>query len=64
MLGRVMNIVMFATMALMPFSEALAGALLRWNVEILFIGASVLMIRAAIYIYSSRDRYQIGDQLL
>jgi MFS family permease len=63
-LGRVMSIVIFANMALVPFSQAIAGAVLRWNVEILFLGASALMVGTAIYIYSSRDRYQVGDQLL
>jgi MFS family permease len=64
MLGRVMSIVLFANLVLIPFSQAMAGALLRWNVEILFIGASALMIGAAIYIYASRDRDQIADQFL
>jgi MFS family permease len=63
-LGRVMSIVIFANMALMPFSQAIAGALLTWNVQLLFLGAAALMIGAAIYIYLVGDRYQIGDQLL
>jgi hypothetical protein len=63
-LGRVMSIVLFANMALMPFSQAIAGALLSWNVQLLFVGAAALMIGVAIYIYVAGDRYQIGDQLL
>jgi MFS family permease len=63
-LGRVMSTAIFANMALIPFSQAISGAVLRWNVEILFLGASILMIGAAIYIYVSRDKYKIGDYLL
>jgi MFS family permease len=64
MLGRVMSVVIFANMALMPFSQAIAGAVLRWSVEILFLGASALMIGAAFYINTSIEKVKIGDQLL
>jgi MFS family permease len=63
-LGRVMSTAIFANMALIPFSQAISGAVLRWKTEILFLGASILMIGAAIYIYVSRDKYRIGDYLL
>ena len=63
-LGRLMSIVIFSNMLLMPFSQAIAGAVLRWNVESLFLGAAVLMIGAAISIYLAGGRYKIGDQLL
>ncbi len=63
-LGRVMSIVIFANMVLMPFSQAIAGALLSWNVQLLFLGAAALMMGTAIYIYSAGDQYQIGEQLL
>ena len=63
-LGRVMSTAIFANMALIPFSQAISGAVLRWNVEILFLGASALLIGAAIYIYFFGDRYKIGDHLL
>jgi MFS family permease len=63
-LGRVMSTAIFANLALIPFSQAISGAVLRWNTEILFLGASILMIGAAIYIYVSRDKYKIGDYLL
>ena len=64
MLGRVMSTVLFANMALIPFSQAIAGAILRWNVEILFLGAATLMIGTSIYIYTSLDKNKIADQLL
>ncbi len=63
-LGRVMSIVIFANMVLMPFSQAIAGALLSWNVQLLFLGAAALMGGTAIYIYTEGDQVQIGEQLL
>jgi hypothetical protein len=63
-LGRVMSIAIFANLALLPFSQAIAGAVLRWNIEILFLGASALLIGAAIYIRFFGDKYEIGDYLL
>jgi MFS family permease len=63
-LGRVMSTAIFANMALIPFSQAISGAVLRWNTEILFLGASALLIGAAIYIYFFGDKYKIGDYLL
>jgi hypothetical protein len=59
-----MSVVIFASMVLMPFSQAIAGALLIWNVQFLFLGAAALMVGTAIYIYSAGDQYQIGEQLL
>jgi MFS family permease len=64
MLGRVMSVVIFANLALMPFSQASAGAVLHWNVESLFLGAAALLFGAALYIYSSGEKYKIGERLL
>jgi len=63
-LGRVMSIVIFANMVLVPFSQAIAGVVLGWNVVILYLGAAALLIGAAMYIYFAGDRYEIGNQLL
>ncbi len=59
-----MSMVIFANMVSMPFSQAIAGALLSWNVQLLFLGTAVLMVETAIYIYSVGHQYQIGEQLL
>jgi len=50
MLGRVMSLVMFASMRLTPFSQALAGGVLRWNVWFLFAAAGALMFGLALYL--------------
>lgn len=36
MLGRVMSMIMFASMGLMPLSQALSGAISRWDLTVLF----------------------------
>ena len=58
------SIIIFANMALIPFSQAIAGALLSWNIQLLFQGAAALMLGAAVYIYVKGNQYQIGVQLL
>jgi len=41
---------MFASMRLTPFSQALAGGVLRWNVWFLFAAAGALMFGLALYL--------------
>ena len=51
MMGRMMSLVLFASVGLVPVSEALSGALMRASVTALFVGAgavlAVLLARAA-----------------
>ncbi len=42
MLGRMMSMVMFCSSGLVPVSEALSGAVSKWNLTLLFAGAGVL----------------------
>lgn len=44
MLGRMMSIVMFASYGLGPISQAISGAILRWNLDDLFILAGTLVL--------------------
>lgn len=44
MLGRVMSLLMFAAVGLMPVSTALAGALIDWNFVAVFLGAGALVV--------------------
>jgi hypothetical protein len=39
-LGRVMSVLMFAAVGLLPFSLALAGVLAHWSLTLLFLFAS------------------------
>lgn len=44
MMGRMMSLIMFASLGLVPVSMAVSGALLRQNVTMLFLGAGALML--------------------
>lgn len=44
MLGRVMSLLMFAAVGLMPVSVALAGALVDWSITATFLGAGALLL--------------------
>jgi MFS family permease len=43
-LGRVMSVLMFASLGLMPLSLAAAGAAVQWNLQGMFAGAGVLVL--------------------
>lgn len=47
MLGRVMSLVMFASMGLIPVSQALSGALIGLSLVGLFVGAGILLVLVA-----------------
>jgi len=44
MLGRMMSIVMFASYGLGPISQAISGAILKWNLDNLFIFAGIMVL--------------------
>jgi hypothetical protein len=43
LMGRVMSLLMFSSVGLAPLSNALAGAILQINLNLLFIGGGMLM---------------------
>ena len=43
MMGRMMSLIIFGSVGLVPFSQFLAGAVARWSVTALFVGAAVLL---------------------
>ncbi len=47
MLGRMMSMVMLASMGLAPLSQALTGVLLRYSLPALFLGSGALMMLTA-----------------
>ena len=49
MLGRVMGLMMFSSFGLVPVSEALSGALGRWDVSVLFLTAAALTALVALW---------------
>lgn len=49
MLGRIMSMVMLAGNGLVPISQALSGAVIKWSLETLFVAAGVLLVLVAIW---------------
>ena len=47
MLGRVMSIMMFGAMGLVPLSQAISGVVSKWNLDMLLIGTGVLSLLVA-----------------
>ncbi len=50
MLGRLMSMILLANLGLMPLSQAIAGAMLRWDIPILFLTASGMLLACAVYL--------------
>jgi MFS family permease len=63
MLGRIMSMVLLANLVFMPLSQTIAGAVLRWNVPVLFVGAGLLMAMCAIYLMVPKVGSLLSTQL-
>ena len=50
LLGRIMGLVMLANLGLLPISQALSGALSRWNVSILMVAGGTGMLLLAVWL--------------
>ena len=50
MLGRIMSMVLLANLGLMPLSQAIAGAMLRWDIPVLFLAAGGMLLACAVYL--------------
>ncbi len=64
MIGRVMSLVMFANVGLAPISQTVSGALLKLNLDGLFIGAGILMVLLAVWALLSPDARSLGEGML
>jgi hypothetical protein len=49
MLGRMMSMVMLAGNGLVPISQALSGAVIKWSLETLFVSAGVLILLVVLW---------------
>lgn len=49
MLGRIMSIVMFSNVGLVPVSQAISGAISKWSLTFLFASAGVLVLLVTIW---------------
>lgn len=63
MLGRMMSMVMLASMSLIPLSQVIAGGVLRWNVLALFLGAGGMLLALAVYLGATRASNVLSEQL-
>ena len=50
MLGRMMSMVMLAGSGLVPISQALSGAVIKWSLETLFVVAGLLIVLVAVWV--------------
>jgi len=50
MLGRLMSMIVLANLGLMPLSQAIAGAMLRWSIAPMFLLAGAMLLACAVYI--------------
>ncbi len=64
MLGRLMSMVILAGTVLMPLSQALSGAILRWNVPVLFLGAGGLLFVCALFLMKPDVSSMVSTHLM
>ncbi len=62
MLGRLMSLVMFAGVGLVPISQALSGALLKISIEGVFVGSGILILAIAVMAALSKEVRNIGAE--
>ncbi len=60
LMGRVMSLLMFASMGIAPVSSALAGVILNVNLSLLFVGAGLLMSLVTLYATTKPTVRQMG----
>ncbi len=63
MIGRVMSLLLFANLGLVPVSQALAGVLLKISINGVFIGAGILMVVVAGGMLLTPDLKIIGQRI-
>jgi MFS family permease len=63
MMGRLMSMILLASMGLMPLSQAISGAILKWNVTMLFLGAGVLLFICTLYLLNPAISNLLSVQL-
>ena len=64
MIGRVMSLILFANVGLVPVSQALAGLFIKLSLEGLFIGAGLLMVALAAWTALDREARSMGRYML
>jgi MFS family permease len=63
LMGRVMSLIMFASVGIAPVSSTLAGIILNVNLSLLFVGAGGLMAVVALAAATTRSVRQMGFEV-
>ena len=64
MLGRMMSIVSFSSYGLMPVSQAISGAVIKWNPDVLFILAGMLVLMLTLWTASQPALRTFSESLV
>jgi MFS family permease len=63
MLGRVMALMMFSSTGLVPISQAISGAVIKWNMDLLFISAGGLVLLVTLWMAFQPAMNEFGVRL-
>ena len=63
MIGRIMSLLMFASVGLVPISEALCGAFGQWNLTALFICPGLMLLLVALWTATRPEVRRMGDEI-
>ena len=64
LLGRLMSMILLANMSMMPISQALSGAALRWSVTVVFVTAGLLQLGLSVVMAFSASVSDLSDRLI
>jgi DHA3 family tetracycline resistance protein-like MFS transporter len=62
LMGRVISLVFFSSIGLAPVSNALAGAILQINLNLLFLGGGLLMAAFSLFAIALPEARQMGSE--
>lgn len=64
MLGRMMSMVMLAGNGLVPISQAISGAVIKWNLEALFVSAGALVVLVSLWAATQPDLKTFSESMV
>jgi len=63
MLGRMMSLLMFCSTGLIPVSQAISGAVSKWDLDLLFVSAGALVLLATVWMASQPGLKVLSESL-
>ena len=64
MLGRMMGLLMFSSSGLVPISQAISGAVSKWNLTFLFVSAGALVMLVALWMAFQPGLIEFSESLI